>query len=39
MSRDLKMRIFKFIDLTISYSYMQAVGLANFHLAHGIRKD
>jgi 3-methyladenine DNA glycosylase Tag len=39
MSRDPKMRLFKFIGPTISYSYMQAVGMANLHLTHGIRKD
>jgi len=33
MSRDLKKRGFKFVGTTISYSFMQAVGMVNDHLA------
>ncbi len=37
MSKDLKMRGFKFVGSTICYAYMQAVGLVNDHLTSCFR--
>lgn len=38
MSGDLKSRGFSFVGSTICYSFMQAAGLVNDHLAHCFRK-
>ena len=32
LSRDLKLRGFKFVGTTICYAYMQAVGMVNDHV-------
>jgi len=37
MSRDLKLRGFKFVGTTICYSFMQAAGMVNDHLVHCFR--
>ena len=37
MSKDLKRRGFKFVGSTISYAFMQAVGMVNDHLVRCFR--
>jgi len=39
MSRDLKLRGFKFVGPTICYAYMQAVGMVNDHVVNCFRYD
>lgn len=39
MSKDLKMRGFKFVGSTISYAFMQATGMINDHLVTCFRHD
>lgn len=38
MSKDLKRRGFRFVGSTICYAFMQAVGMADDHLAHCFRR-
>jgi DNA-3-methyladenine glycosylase I len=39
MSKDLKIRGFKFVGPVICYSFMQAVGMVNDHMVHCFRYD
>jgi len=39
ISKDLKLRGFRFVGSTIVYAYMQAVGMVNDHLAACFRRS